>query len=126
MGNAERFLPTANDQRPTTNDCLGGVVMPMSAYDRWKTTPPAYLPQTGDCLQCGSATEWISGRLLIARKVRALPNTAKRDRHQLLTALKKRIRPEQYFCAACESDAIRAKLDPCDCGAMTAWGCVCP
>jgi hypothetical protein len=100
--------------------------MPMSAYDRWKTTPPADLPQSGDCVQCGSATEWISGRQLVARQIRALPHPARRDRRQLLMALKSRILPDQSFCAACGSDAIYARISPCDCGAMTAWGCICP
>jgi hypothetical protein len=97
--------------------------MAMSAYDRWKTTPPGFPPQDGDCLQCGSATEWIGGRTLIARKMRAVPRPVRR---RLLRELKQRIYPEQSFCAACESDATRAQLSPCACGAMTAWGCVCP
>jgi hypothetical protein len=95
----------------------------MSAYDLWKTTPPPCLPEDGDCLHCGGATEWISGRQLIARKTQATP---KPDRRRLWSILKKRICPEQCVCAGCEKDAIRVRLSLCECGATTAWECVCP
>ena len=97
--------------------------MPMSDYDRWKTTPPAYLQQPGDCLQCGSGAQWISGRALIARRLRAQPRTARR---QLLPAFKALLSSAELCCAACGREALRARYSPCGCGAVTAWECACP
>jgi hypothetical protein len=97
--------------------------MAISAYDRWKTSPPLHRLQSGDCLQCGAETEWITGRALMGRTVLQAPKPLRRQALAFITA---RVEPDESYCAYCGSEAIRAKFAPCECGAKTPRWCVCP
>jgi hypothetical protein len=97
--------------------------MSLSAYDRWKTTPPPYQLQVGDCLECGGADQWITGRTLIGRKASTIPKAIRRA---VLAALKTNIEAGGVYCGSCGSNAIHARFAPCHCGADRAWSCVCP
>jgi hypothetical protein len=97
--------------------------MSISAYDIWKTTAPVYRRAQGDCLECGCETQWITGRALAERQAAddLAPVPGK-----LFDGSVTRIDPDELYCAYCGSEAVRAKFDPCTCGAETAWRCVCP
>jgi hypothetical protein len=97
--------------------------MPLSAYDRWKTSAPPYRPQGGDCLQCGAPTEWVTGRALMGRKLLQAPKPL---RAEALASLRARLAATESYCAYCGSEAIHAKFVSCGCGAETAWRCLCP
>ncbi len=92
--------------------------MSISAYDLWKTSPPISPPAQGDCLEWGRETQWITGRALVMEKTArpcSVPGVRSAD-----------IDLDELYCAQCGSEAIRARFDPCICGADTAWRCVCP
>jgi hypothetical protein len=97
--------------------------MSMSAYDVWKTTAPVYRRAEGDCLECGCETQWITGIALASRQ--AARNSAPGSWKPLAGSMT-HLDPDELYCAYCGSEALRAKFDPCICGAETAWRCVCP
>ena len=97
--------------------------MLMSAYDRWKTAPPVYRLQSGDCRQCGAQTEWVTGRALLARQVLRTP---KKLRSAALDRLIPDIADGESYCAYCGGEAQYVKFVPCSCGAKSPWHCLCP